>query len=372
MFENLKVAFFHDNFAQHGGAERVAEELARMLRSADVYSTVTVEDRLTEYMKTRRVRTTWMQRLPALDRLYRHYFLLYPFAVKAMDLSDYDLVITSCVGFAKGVIRAPHALHICYCHTPTRWIWRFNDYAAREKFRPITEFLLKSMLLGIRLVDKTAADQPDYYIANSTAVAKRIREFYGRNAVVVHPPVDVRRFSISPEIDDYFLIVSRLVSYKRIEVAIEACNRLGKRLLIVGDGPDRQRLSRLAGPTVELLGRTPDSEVDRLLSRCQALIFPGEEDFGMVPIEANGSGRPVIALAAGGALETVVDGVTGILYPTSTPESLMQAIERFDSLGWDSHALRAHAMKFDVAIFRERFFGIIAELTGVDSIKAAA
>lgn len=372
MFNNAKIAFFHDNFAQHGGAERVAEELARMLRNADVYSTVAVEKRLTDYMKTRSVRTTWMQRLPALDRLYRHYFLLYPFAVKAMDLSDYDLIITSCVGFAKGVIRAPHALHICYCHTPTRWIWRFQDYSARERFNPITSFLLKSMLLGVRKVDRAAADQPDYYIANSAAVAKRIRDFYGRNAVVVHPPVDVRRFSISSELDDYFLIVSRLVSYKRIEVAIEACNRLGKRLLIVGDGPDRQRLSRMAGPTVELLGRKPDSEVDRLLSRCQALIFPGEEDFGMVPIEANGSGRPVIALAAGGALETVVDGATGVLYEDSTPEALMDAIERFESLGWDSHALRSHAMKFDVSVFRERFTEIIAEMTGIDPVRAAA
>jgi len=360
-----KIAVVHDNFAQRGGAERVAEEIARMFPDADMYTTVAVDQKLSEYIRERHVKTTWMQRLPALDKLYRHYFLLYPMAVKSLDLSEYDIIISSCVGFAKGVVRNPNAIHICYCHTPTRWIWRFKDYAAREKFSAATGMLLKSLLTGVRRIDVDASDQPDYYIANSSAVAHRIREFYGRNAIVIHPPIDVSRFHVSPQIDDYFLIVSRLVGYKRIDVAIDACNRLGRRLFIVGGGPDLPRLKSLAGPTVELLGRLEDEEVNNLLSRCRALLFPGEEDFGMVPVETNASGRPVIALGVDGALETVIDGETGILYPESTAESLMTAIERFDSYQWNPDRLRAHASQFDIPVFRQRFLEAVRNIIGV-------
>jgi glycosyltransferase involved in cell wall biosynthesis len=367
-----KIAFVHDNFAQHGGAERVAEEIAKMIPGADMYSTVTVDQRLSRYIRSRNVQTTWMQRLPAMDRLYRYYFLLYPFAVKSMDLSAYDVIITSCVGFAKGVVRGPDALHVCYCHTPTRWIWRFEDYAVREKFSSLTGLVLKTLLKAVRRIDMHAADQPDYYIANSQAVAERIRTCYGRNAVVINPPIDVSRFHLSEEPGDYFLIVSRLVAYKRIDVAIEACNRLGKRLLIVGSGPDAERLKALAGPTVELLGRLPDAEVNQLLSRCKALLFPGEEDFGMVPIEANASGRAVIALAAGGALETVIDGQTGVLYPESTPESLAEAIRRFEEISWNPVALRRYAERFDVPVFRQTFSKVLSDLLGARLAGVAA
>ena len=361
---DTKIAFVHDNFAQQGGAERVAEEIAKMMPYADILSTVTVDRKLSRYIRSRQVRTTWMQRLPAMDRLYRHYFMLYPFAIKSMDLSAYDVVISSCVGFAKGVIRAPNAIHVCYCHTPTRWIWRFEDYAVREQFSLATATLLKSLLLGVRQIDRYASTQPDYYIANSETVAKRIRKFYGRNAVVIYPPIDVERFSISDEVEDYYLIVSRLNAYKRIDIAVESCNRLGKNLRIVGDGPDRLRLQELAGPTVQILGRLPDAEVNRLLSRCKALLFPGEEDFGMVPLEANASGRPVIALAAGGALETIIDGKNGVLYPESTAESLAEAIERFERLDWDSLALRRYSKRFDISVFREALSKVLTDLMG--------
>lgn len=373
MSKSLRIAFVHDNFAQQGGAERVAEEIARLFPAADLLSTVAIEEKLSPYIRERRVKTTWMQNLPALKRLYRHYFLLYPFAIKSIDLSQYDVVISSCVGFAKGVVRAPHALHVCYCHTPTRWIWRFEDYALREKFSPATSAILKVLLSGAQLLDIAASGQPDYYIANSQAVASRIRQFYGRNAVVIHPPVDVSRFHVSEEIDDYFLIVSRLISYKRIDIAIGACNRLGKRLLIVGSGPDRARLERMAGPTVEFLGRLEDREVSDLFSRSKAVIFPGEEDFGMVPLEANASGRPVIALGAAGALETVIDGQTGIMYPESSPESLVDAIMRFERISWDVTTLRNHALAFDVQVFHSRFSKALFDMLGVSlDLKTAA
>jgi glycosyltransferase involved in cell wall biosynthesis len=364
MQRNTKVAFVHDNFAQYGGAERVAEQIAMMLPDADIMSTVALQSRLSPYLKTRNIQTTWMQRLPAVDKLYRHYFLLYPLAVRSLNLSAYDVVISSCVGFAKGAVRAPKAVHLCYCHTPTRWIWRFNDYAARESFNPATGLLLRSLLMGIRQVDLHSADQPDYYIANSKAVAERIKEFYGRNAVVIYPPIDVSRFYIAADQEDYFLIVSRLLPYKRIDIAIEACNRLAKRLLIVGDGPDRLRLAEMAGPTVKLLGSQSDDMVNRLLAQCRAVLFPGEEDFGMVPIEANASGRPVIALAAGGAMETVIDGVTGLLYRESTPAALMETMRRLPEHSWDSSKLRAYARGFDVSVFRSAFKGVLRDVVG--------
>jgi glycosyltransferase involved in cell wall biosynthesis len=361
----VRIAVVHDNFAQQGGAERVAEEVARLFPDADLLSTVAVEQKLSRYIKERRVKTTWMQKLPALHRLYRHYFLLYPFAVKSIDLSDYDVVITSCVGFAKGVVRAPHAIHICYCHTPTRWIWRFEDYALREKFSPATGALLRSLLAGVRIIDVAASDQPDFYIANSNVVAKRIREFYQRNAVVIYPPVDVSRFRISQTIDDYFLVVSRLVAYKRIDVAIEACNRLGKPLLIAGSGPDRSRLEAIAGPTVKFLGRVEDDDLVTLFSRAKALIFPGEEDFGMVPLEANASGRPAIAYRAGGALETIIDGETGILYSESNADSLAAAIVCMENHSWDAKALRKHAETFDLPVFRMRLTEALSDMLGM-------
>jgi glycosyltransferase involved in cell wall biosynthesis len=252
MVPELKMAFLHDNFAQHGGAERVAEEIAKMLPHADMLSTVTVSRKLSAYVRSRQVKTTWMQHLPAIDRLYRHYFLLYPLAVRSLDLSAYDVVISSCVGFAKGAIREQGAVHICYCHTPTRWIWRFNDYAEREGFTIFKHLLLKSLLTVVRRVDMYTASQPDYYLANSRNVANRIKRYYKRNAFVIYPPVDLSRFRVSNAVEDYLLIVSRLLPYKRVDLAIEACNQMGKRLVIIGDGPDRVRLGGLAGPTVQL------------------------------------------------------------------------------------------------------------------------
>jgi glycosyltransferase involved in cell wall biosynthesis len=305
-----------------------------------------------------------MQRLPAVDRLYRHYFLLYPLAIRSLDLSAYDVIISSCVGFAKGAIRDQGALHVCYCHTPTRWIWRFNDYAEREGFNTLKHFMLKSLLRFVRKVDMYTASQPDYYVANSQNVADRIKRYYKRNAFVIHPPVDVSRFHVSNSVGDYLMIVSRLLPYKRIDLAIEACNNLGKELLIIGDGPDRVRLGALAGPTIHLLGWRSDEEVAELLSHCQAVVFPGEEDFGMVPIEANASGRPVIALAAGGALETVLDGVTGVLYQESSIASLTEAIQRCGEIEWDGGELRAYSRRFDVSVFRDRLVEFLNDVVG--------
>ncbi|HKP47269.1 MAG TPA: glycosyltransferase, partial [Pyrinomonadaceae bacterium] len=305
-----RIAIFHDNFAQMGGAEKVAEEIHKLLPDADLLSTVAVREVLSPGLQQTRIKTTWMQRLPGLRRHFRHYFLLYPFAVESADLSNYDLVITSCFGYAKGVRKRKDAVHICYCHTPMRWVWRYEDYSQRAGFGGVVRKLLPLLLLALKAWDRRAARRPDYYIANSQNVAERIKKFYGRDAVVIPPPIEVDRFRACAETEDYFLVLSRLVPYKRIDLAIEACTKLNRKLIVVGDGPDRARLEKLAGPSVTFLGRQPDEAVVRLASRCRALLFPGEEDFGMTPLEVNAAGRPVIAFRAGGALETVIEGRT--------------------------------------------------------------
>ncbi len=348
------IGIFHENFAQSGGAERVAEAMARIFPEAEVLTTVTVQSRLSNFLRQRTVRTTWMQALPRLDRWYRFYVAAYPFAVRSTATNRYSFVLTSCFGFAKGLRRAQRALHICYCHTPPRWLWRADDYAARERWNPAIRLAHKMFTHAIKSWDLVASQSPDLFVANSEAVQERLFCFYGRDSIVLHPPIDCSRFKTAAEIDDAYLVVSRLVGYKRIDLAIEACNRLGRNLKIIGDGPDRARLEKMAGPTVTFLGRLPDAEVEAHLAEGKALLFPGEEDFGLTPLEANGSGRPVIAYGVGGALETVVDGRTGLLFREPTPAALAEAILRFEAMTWDPVTLREHAARFDESIFGTR------------------
>jgi glycosyltransferase involved in cell wall biosynthesis len=346
-----KIALVHDYFIQMGGAERVAEAMHDSFPTAPMYTTVALPQNLPHNLRSADIRTSLLQRLPAMERRFRHYFMLYPFAVENFDLSEYDLIFSSSSGYAKGVRRRRNAIHVCYCHTPMRWVWRYEDYVARERFGGIVRAALPLMLWGLKKWDLRASRQPNYYIANSRIVAQRIKKIYGREAFVIPPPIDVDRFQPSKEVEDYYLILSRLMPYKRIDLAIEACNRMDRRLVIVGDGPDRQRLEKLAGPRTEFLGRIPDGLVNYYTSRCRALLFPGEEDFGMAPLEANAAGRPVIAYRAGGAMETVEEGVTGLFFAQQTSQSLATAIEQFESLSWDQTVLRRHAERFDRNVF---------------------
>jgi glycosyltransferase involved in cell wall biosynthesis len=370
-----KIALVHDYFIQMGGAERVAIAMHDSFPSAPIYTTVALQHRLPKEMRAADIRTSPMQRLPGIEQRFRQYFMLYPFAIERFDLSSYDLIFSSSSGYAKGVRRRSDAIHVCYCHTPMRWVWRYEDYVARERFNGITRSALPLFMWGLRKWDLRAARRPDFYIANSQTVAERIREVYGREAAVIPPPIDVARFQVSDEIDDYYLVLSRLVPYKRIDLAIEACKRMKRRLVIIGDGPDRERLQALAGPETEFLGRQSDQQVNRYASRCRALLFPGEEDFGMVPLEVNASGRPVIAYRAGGAVETVIDGVTGVFFDTAQAKSLMEAIEDFEGRHWRPEVLREHAEKFDNKVFAYRvlqFLGSVAPSSCVGDLLAGA
>jgi glycosyltransferase involved in cell wall biosynthesis len=346
-----------------GGAERVAEAMHESFPSAPMYTTVALPKSLPGRLRMADIRTSPLQHLPSIERRFRHYFMLYPFAVENFDLSEYDLIFSSSSGYAKGVRRRRNAIHVCYCHTPMRWVWRYDDYVARERFGRLERTLLPAMLWPLRQWDLRAARQPNYYIANSRLVADRIKKIYGREAHVIPPPIDVNRFHMSDEIDDYYLALSRLMPYKRIDLAIEACKRMNRRLIVIGDGPDRKRLEKLGDDRIEFLGRQPDKIVNYYAARCRALLFPGEEDFGMAPLEANAAGRPVIAYRAGGAVETVEENVTGVFFDQPSSVSLGEAIEKFEGMRFEQYTLRRHAEKFDRSVFTFRvlqFLGSVA------------
>ena len=357
-----RIALVHDYFIQMGGAERVAEALHQIFPTSPLYTTVALAERLTPGLRDAAIHTSFMQHMPAIENKFRQYFLLYPWAVESLDLSAYDLILSSSSGYGKGVHRSKNAVHVCYCHTPMRWAWRYDDYAARENFGTFSRLALPAMLSGLRWWDLRASRQPDYYIANSQVVAARIRQIYGREAVVIPPPIDVDRFQPDSVVDDYYLVLSRLLPYKRIDLAIEACTKLNRPLVVIGDGPDRQRLEKMAGPNVEFLGRVSDATVKRFASRCRALLFPGEEDFGMTPLEINAAGRPVIAYRGGGALETVREGLTGVFFERPTSQSLMTAIEEFEQYRWDPRILRHHAEKFSYPVFAARMLEFLSKV----------
>ncbi len=351
----MQIAVVHDYFTQMGGAEKVAEELVRMLPQADLHTTVALPELMPPGLAARTVATSWMQQLPRMQDYYRFYFLLYPLAVRSLDLSRYDLVISSSSGYAKAVRTHRDAIHVCYCHTPMRWAWRFDSYAQQGAGWAARRMVMSPLLRGLRRWDEHASSYPDHFVANSRTVADRIQRAYGRTAEVIHPPIDVHRFRASSEQEDYYLVLARLVSYKRIDLAIEACTLLGRRLLVIGDGPDRQRLAAKAGPTVKFLNHIPDAEVEYHVARCRALLFPGEEDFGMAPLEVAAAGRPTIAYRAGGAAESIVDGVTGVFFDQQETSHLVRAIQDFERRTWSARALRQHAEGFGVDVFQVRF-----------------
>ena len=358
----MQIAVVHDYFTQMGGAERVAEELVRMLPGASLHTTVALQDLMPAGLAGKPVETSWMQHLPNMKQCYRLYFFLYPFAVQSLDLSRYDLVISSSSGYAKAVRTHRDAVHICYCHTPMRWAWDFDSYSSQAFARSAKRMLMAPVVHALRNWDENASRYPDHFVANSQTVAARIQRVYGRTAEVIHPPIDINRFRPCAEQEDYYLVLARLISYKRIDLAIEACTSLGRRLLIIGDGPDRARLLAKAGPTVEFLNHLSDGEVEHYASRCRALIFPGEEDFGMAPLELAAAGRPTIAYRAGGAVETIQDGVTGVFFDRQRVSDLAAAILRFERQEWPVESLRRHAEGFGIDVFQARFRQFLARV----------
>jgi glycosyltransferase involved in cell wall biosynthesis len=363
----MKTAVVHDYFTQMGGAEKVAEELFCMLPGSSLYATVAIANCIPPRLENVTVNTSWMQRLPDIERLYRFYFLLYPFAVSSLDLTKYDLVVSSSSSYAKGVKTCRDSVHVCYCHTPMRWAWNYEEYARRDSLGTLHRIVLPPLMRWLKNWDQEASRQPDHFVANSRVVAERILKAYDRSAEVIHPPIDVNRFHPSSRREGYYITLARLVSYKRIDLAVQTCTERGKRLIVIGDGPDRRRLERLAGPSVTFVGRATDHEVERYISGCDALLFPGEEDFGMSPLEVAASGKPTVAYAAGGALETIKDGVTGLFFYEQTVDQLGDAISRCEKWEWEPNTLRKHAEGFGIPVFQDRFNSFLKRIGAISS-----
>jgi glycosyltransferase involved in cell wall biosynthesis len=364
----MRVAITTDWLNSFGGAERVLIELHKMFPDAPIFTTVHDRRGLPAQMQDWDVRTSFLQRIPFMQSRHQPLLPLMPLAWEEFDFSEYDLVLTTNSACAKGVITRPGTLNLCYCYTPCRYIWDlYPEYTRGKRSRPF----IAPVAHWLRLWDRLSADRVDHFVAISHEVAARVRRHYGREAEVIYPPVDVERITPSgapPE--NFYLVVSRLVPYKRVDLAIAAANALSRRLLIVGDGSERRRLEAMAGPTVEFLGRRSDEEIADLYRRCRAFLFPGLEDFGIAPVEAQAAGRPVIAFAAGGALETVVDGKTGVLFTAQTPEALLLAIQRFEGMTLDPASCRRNAERFGAARFRARIQQVIDHQLGLASQPA--
>ena len=352
------VALVHDWLNQLGGAEDVLDALVHLYPDAPIHTSIYDPDRMPPAYRAWDIRTSFMDRLPLIHRYHQPYLPLYPLAFERMDLSRFDLVISNKSGFCHAV-RAGHALHICYCLTPTRYVWGFDDYAAREGLGPAARLALRPMMARLKRRDRAAAARVSHFVAISTEVQRRIQKFYGRESVVIYPPVSTGRFVPVSDVGDYYLSLGRLIPYKRVDLAIQACSQLGKTLKVAGSGRDRERLEALAGPGVEFMGRVLDDRLPVLMARCKAFIFPGLEDFGIAPVQAMAAGRPVIAFAGGGALDTVIDGVTGVLFHEQTSESLAEAIRRFETLHFDPAVIRRHAQRFDRRAFEREFVAFV-------------
>lgn len=368
----MKVAIVHDFLMQMGGAEKVVEVFHEMFPDAPVYTSAYDAKAMPDSYRSWDIRTSFLQKMIFKKYSHRAALLLYPTAFESFDLSSYDLILSSSSAFAKGVITSPDAVHVCYTHAPMRYVWSTRSYVQKERIGGPLRSLLTPGLHYLRNWDSVASTRVDRYIANSSAVAKRINKFYRREAEVIHPPVDTSRFQISEEVDDYCILVSRFVPYKRIDLAVEAFTRLNRPLKVVGNGRQMKELKKIAGPTIEFLGHVGNAELNVLMARAKAYIMPGEEDFGIAPVEANACGRPVVAFAAGGALDVQVDGVTGVLFREQTVDALCEAVEKLDQIEWNPQRIRENAMRFDTAVFREKILTTIATTEVGDRRKSIA
>jgi glycosyltransferase involved in cell wall biosynthesis len=364
----MRVALVHDYLNQYGGAERVLEALHDLYPDAPVYTSIYDPEAMPATYRAWDIRTSFMQRLPGWRTHFRRYFLLYPAAFESFDLSGYDLIISSSSAYAKGIIPPPHAYHICYCHTPMRFAWRTRDYVEREAIGGLQATLLPLLLTYVRLWDVVSAGRVDAFIANSREVAGRIQRYYNRSATIIPPPVDLPYYMDAPD-DAFYLAGGRLVPYKRLELAVEAFRVLGLPLKIFGAGRDRAALEALAAPNIEFLGHVSEDQRRDLFARCRAFIFPGAEDFGITPLEAMAAGRPVIAYAAGGALDTVIDGATGRFFTQQTAAALAAAVAASRGDTYDAQTIRRHAERFDRAAFLDRMRAFIDST--VETVDAA-
>ena len=384
----MKTALIHDHLAQDGGAEQVLKVFADMFSDAPIYTLLADKENIRKYYKGRRVDTSIIQRLPGGVKHYQWYMPFMPMAVEFFDLGEYDLVFSDTASFAKGVITKPETLHICYCHTPTRYLWSdTHQYINELKYNKYFKKLIALVLSYVRIWDRAASDRVDVFIANSKTVQKRIKKYYKRDSVVIYPPVNINKFNLSDESYDkeleaqkYFLIGCRLAPYKRVDIVIEAFKKMLhstgspqtnsgqaiKKLKIFGSGVDKERLEDIANhsPNIEFLGRVDDEKLSKLYRNAQAFIHPQEEDFGITPVESMASGTPVIALRKGGATETVIEGKTGVFFDRQSKEDIIKIVENFDKNKFNSREIRDYAKQFSIENFKHKIRDFIEEEYG--------
>lgn len=367
----MRVAIVHDFLMQMGGAEKVVEVLHAMYPEAPIYTSAYDPEVMPDYYRNWDIRTSFLQRLPQKRKTHRLALPFYPLAFEAFNFSEYDLVISSSSCFAKGIITPPHTTHVCYTHAPMRFAWSTDSYLENENLPRFLRPPLSLVTHYLRTWDAVAATRVDQYIANSSVVARRIKKFYRAESEIIFPPVNTGRFQISEKVEDYHIIVSRAVPYKRLDLAVAAFTRLKKPLKIVGSGRQMEALKAQAGPTIEFCGRVSDKDLPGLIARAKAYIMPGEEDFGIAPVEANACGRPVIAYAAGGALDSQRDGITGVLFQEQTVDALCDAICRLEEMDLDPQVIQAHARTFDTDVFQDRIRSVVAKAMGQTNTVSA-
>jgi glycosyltransferase involved in cell wall biosynthesis len=370
----LKVALIHDWLTGMRGGEKCLEVFCELFPRATLFTLVHIRGSVSKQIETMDIRTSFIQNLPMVKKNYRKYLPLFPAAVEQFDLREYDLVLSSSHCVAKGAI--PHAggYHVCYCHTPMRYVWTmYEEYFGKGRVRGISRRLIPFFAHYLRMWDNASNDRVDAFVANSEHVKKRILRYYGRQADVIYPPVDTSRSVLTESDDGYFLIVSAFAPYKRVDLAIEAFNRLGERLVVIGTGQDEKRLKRLARTNIEFPGWVKAENLGTYYAGCRALLFPGEEDFGIVPVEAQSYGKPVIAYGHGGVLETVKGRwessfskkpstkSTGIFFESQTVESVIAAVKQFNRCEFDPRFIRNHAMQFDKTVFKTKIHKYIQE-----------
>ncbi len=359
-----RAAVAQDWFFAPGGSEQVAVEIAGLLPGSDIYTSF-MDDAYRPLLEGHQIHTWPLQRLLGPTRRYRSLLPLYPLWFSALDLRSRDLVVSSSVAFAKGVRTRRRVLHIAYIHTPMRFAWDLDTYLARSSTSILSRLAARTLRPALASWDRRAGQRPDVLVANSEAVRDRIRLRWGRDSEVIHPPVQISDIEPSGQDDGFLMVAARLLAYRRIDLLVEAASRLDRELVVVGDGPELARLRAMAGPSVRFVGHLSRADLVDHLRRCHAYIVPGEEDFGIAPVEAMAAGKPVIAFAAGGALETVVDGQTGFFFREATAQSLIEAIERLDGLSLDRSVIRANAERFAAPVFRRRMVELFRRL-GVD------
>jgi glycosyltransferase involved in cell wall biosynthesis len=351
----MRIALVHDYLVQNGGAEKVLEAFCEIFPYAPIYTLIYSPKLMHGSFAGKKIKTSFLQKMPLAAARHRIFPQFMPFAIEQFDFSDYDIVLSDSSSFAKGIITGPETLHISYIHTPMRFAWDDCQKYTRDFYFPgfVKKFVPFAMNY-IRLWDRASADRPDKIIANSKFIARRIRKYYKRESIVINPPVNVNRFSISREKNDYYVAAGRLMVYKRFDIVIEAFNELGLPLKIIGRGPELERLKKMAKNNVEFLGRVSDEDLKEHFSRCQGFIFPQEEDFGITAIEVLASGTPIIAFRGGDIPEHIEEGKTGVFFDNQKPEDIVEAVRKFKNSDYDPDYIRSTALKFDKELFKDR------------------